>query len=537
MVNLIDITSNTLSQNTFCFESSNIDIEKIQLPIENAKFGILNFTAVTSTETKKEIDFLFNVDCSGSMSDMCSDGRTKMQHIIHTLKNMITFLHEHPSINVNITVIAFDTKIYKIIDRVKISDDNFNEIIAKVEKIQPKGSTNIQYALKYSSKYIKELQIQYPTIMVNHIFMTDGEATDGSNEIEVLKRLVVDNVMNAFIGFGVEHDAGLLNGIGSVGKSSYHFIDKLESAGLVYGEILHSVLYKVLTDCEINLTNGLIYDFKTNTWVQNLKIGDIISEANKTYNIISENPDEVTVNILGTMENLVVLYPSRRIDDTELTKHIFRQRTLELLFEVNEYCNKKREANTDLQFPASIMTTMRFPQETPANNFTEKRDAIKKKMAELMEEMKKFMTDNELTEDKFIKNLCDDIYICFRTFDTIYGNMFCTARQTSQGTQRQYTVSNTIDVERDQTVNLNLPRLSRGRHFQQMPRIQRQTNAVDNINLDDDIDLLILQHEVSNFNDTPYRTQQATQVMRFVSSSNMIDDSGEDSNSTITQEF
>jgi len=172
------------------------------------------------------------------------------------------------------------------------------------------------------------------------------------------------------------------------------------------------------------------------------------------------------------------------------------------------------------------------------NNFTEKRDAIKKKMAELMEEMKKFMTDNELTEDKFIKNLCDDIYICFRTFDTIYGNMFCTARQTSQGTQRQYTVSNTIDVEREQTVNLNLPRLSRGRHFQQMPRIQRQTNALDDINLDDDIDLLILQHEVSNFNDTPYRTQQATQVMRFVSSSNMNDDdSGEDSNSTLTQEY
>jgi len=188
-------------------------------------------------------------------------------------------------------------QIYKIVERVKISDDNFNELLAKVDRIQPKGSTNIEYALRNSADYIQELKTTYPANIINHIFMTDGEATDGSKEIELLKTLVVDNIMNAFIGFGIEHDAGLLNGVGSVGKSSYHFIDKLESAGFIYGEILHSIIYKLLTDCEIQLRNGLIYDFKTNTWVNRLKIGDIISEANKTYNIISENPDEFAVNI------------------------------------------------------------------------------------------------------------------------------------------------------------------------------------------------------------------------------------------------
>jgi len=41
MANLIDITASTLSQNTFCFESSNVDIEKIPAPFENAKFVYL----------------------------------------------------------------------------------------------------------------------------------------------------------------------------------------------------------------------------------------------------------------------------------------------------------------------------------------------------------------------------------------------------------------------------------------------------------------------------------------------------------------
>lgn len=528
MANLIDITENTLSQNTFCFEGSSIDSEKIRVPIENAKFGILNFTAVTTSETTKELDFVFVVDCSGSMSDRCSDGRSKMQHIIHTLKNMIVFLHEHASINVNITINAFDNQTYKIVDRVKISDDNLNELLTKVDKIIPRGSTNIEHALRKTSEYIQELKTTYPVNVINHIFMTDGEATDGSEDIEILKSLVVDNVMNAFIGFGIEHDAGLLNGVGSVGKSSYHFIDKLESAGFVYGEILHSIIYKVLIDCEIQLTNGLIYDFKTNSWVQTLKIGDIISEANKTYNIISENPEEFGAMIQGTMEELVVLYPSRRLEDTDLSKHVFRQRTLQLMFEVNDYCNKKRQDYMELQISL-------VPQTVPSDNIRLQRDELKRKLSAFMEEMKKFMTDNGLTDDKFMKNLCDDIYVCFRTFDTRYGNMFCSARQTSQGTQRLYTVSNTIAIEREETANLfrNGPP-GIGRH-RGVPRIQRQTAGFGVDDLDaNDFDLPILHHEVSGFDDTPYLTQQATQVMRFVSSTNNDD---EDPSATSTQEF
>ena len=91
MANLINITSNILSQNTICFDSRNVNTEHIPIPIKNAKFGILNFIAITTEESSDELDFLFSVDCSGSMSDICSDGRSKMQHIIHTLKNIIIF--------------------------------------------------------------------------------------------------------------------------------------------------------------------------------------------------------------------------------------------------------------------------------------------------------------------------------------------------------------------------------------------------------------------------------------------------------------
>lgn len=500
MANLIDNTMSTICQNIIRFENINIDNEKIPLPIDNSKFGILNFKAVKSSETRKELEFVFVVDCSGSMSDMCSDGRSKMQHIIHTLKNMIMFLHEHVAINTNITINAFDSIIHNIIERTKITHENLDEIITKIDKIRPLSDTNIEYALRKTADYIQELKTKYPSNDINHIFMTDGEATKGSNEITLLKSLIVDNVFNAFIGFGIEHDAELLNGIGSVGKSSYHFIDKLENAGFIYGEILHSIIFKILTDCEIHLTNGLIYDFKTNTWVSNLKIDDIISEASKTYNIVSTNPDEFSANIQGTIDGLVVIYPSIRHDDTNLCNHIFRQRTLQLMYEVNDFCNRKNEDKNE--------------------NLTSQRNILKKNLSSFMDEMKTFMTENDLVDDKFMKNLCDDIYICFQTFDTRYGNMFCRARQTSQGAQRQYTVSNTLPVETESDLNSRINFHRRGP--QNIPRIQRQTNAVD---LDEEElnnnDIVILHHEVSGFDETPYLTPQATQVMRYVSSSNV----------------
>ena len=513
MANLIDITTMTLSQNTICFDSSGVDIEKVSLPIENAKIGILNFKAVTSSETDQELEFIFTVDCSGSMSDLCSDRRSKMQHIIHTLKNMIIFLQENSELNVNIIVNSFDKNLYKIVERTKISHDNYSEILEKVDKIHPMGSTNIENALVKTSEEINSLKIMYPNHNINHIFMTDGQATDGSNNISVLKNLVVEDVRNAFIGFGIEHDSTLLNGISSIGKSGYYFIDKLENAGLVYGEILHSIIYKILTDCEIDVTNGLIYNFKTNSWLNNLKIDDIVSESDKTYNIISQNPDDVRVTIKGRLDDLVILYPSSRIEDDNLCKHVFRQRTLELMFKVNEYCNKKMELNIDSDEESQLELDL---EDTIIESES---STLKKKLVDFMNEMKKFMIDNNLTDDKFMKNLCDDVYICFRTFDTKYGSMFCHSRQTSQGSQRQYTVSNTNDIELEGTISNFLPNytptLRRG--FNRRGRRHFNTS----IDLDfNDIDLTILNHELSQFVDTPYLTPQATHVMRFVSSSN-----------------
>jgi hypothetical protein len=509
MANLVvDITSNILSQNTICFDAKKNNPELIPLPIDNANFGILNFTAVTAEETSEELDFLFVVDCSGSMSDACADGRSKMQHIIHTLKNMILFFHEHPNIKINVTINAFDTQIYSVISRTKITQNNLNEIITNIEKIVPRDSTNIEFALIKSAEEISKLQTEFPTNVINHIFMTDGEATDGSNDIDILKNIINPNITNTFIGFGNQHDAILLNGISSVGKSAYYFIDKLESAGLVYGEILHGIIYKLIQQAEITIENGLIYNFKTNTWVHSLPIGDIVSEANKIYNIASSNPHECRVNIKGHVNDLIMLFPSTLIESIDLSIQIYRQRTLQLLYEINQFCNKKHNHNELNDY--RILYFIRNTNNTSIQVFEDEKKTLKLKLSNFLEEIKKYMIDNNLEENKILKNLCDDIYVCFRTFATRFGTMYCTARQTSQGTQRQYTASSvgiTQPIYTNKTIRFNTITPS-------IPILNRQNNAFIDDNLTEEFGLTITQHTMSDFVDTPYLTPQATQVMR-----------------------
>ena len=108
-----------------------------------------------------------------------------------------------------------------------------------------------------------------------------------------------------------------------------------------------------------------------------------------------------------------------------------------------------------------------------------------------MEEMKQYMILNDM-DNKFIKNLCDDIYISYRTFSTKYGAMYTMARQSSQGTQRCYTVSQT-----PQDFEMNL--------------MFDENDHKNENDQDQDED-----HEVSNFNNTPYLTPSANKVMRSI---------------------
>ena len=516
------------------FQSENVNVEQINIPISDAKFGILNLTALSLPMSQEVHEFIFMVDRSGSMSDICSDGRDKMQHILHTLKNMLIYFKDNRSARIFVNIFAFDDTIEEIVDRTDINEGNIDVIITKINRISPRNSTHIEKALISIKCTIDKIQLENPTHNICNIFMTDGEATAGNSDIDYLSELVDRNITNAFIGFGVDHDATLLNSVSDGDNIAYYFIDKLENAGLVYGEILHGILYKILSNVYIETTNCFVYDYKNNVWSTSLKVVDIIGESNKVYHIISCTPDNCNVLIKSEAkeEGSIIQYGFSLCNENlsaDLAKHVFRQRTLQLLYKIKKFIEKKKNPTRSLHVFRGFENSASVDDNT---YIMEEQNILKTEIKNFMDEIKKYMAYNNLNNDGFMKNLCYDIYISYRTFGTKFEAMYNNARQTSQGTQRCYTVSHTPDESNDPF---------RG-HALTQPRLTRQTNAPGTLNLygtptsspfcnlindypetHNIVTFDDMEHVLSNFEDTPYLTPTVTQVMREISTGTTCD--------------
>jgi len=461
------------------------------LPFENAKFGLLNLQAIACEPSDITHELVLTIDHSGSM-----DTDFKIVQAIYTLKNIVGYLEEHPNIKANVTIFKFDSIFTKVLDRTNITEENYKSIEKTIEKIRSRGGTNIELALKETTKYINTLKTLYPTHQISHIFLTDGEVTEGEDNTDILKQLVDKDIYNYFIGYGKDHDAKLLGILSNFQKSSYHYIDAIEKAGLVFGEILHGITHKLLYDCEIVVENGVIYNYNSNLYTDKLYVGDIVGESNKVYHLFTDNPSSCYVH-LKTKEDTTSNEPleihifQKTNHDLSFVNYAYRHRTLTLLSEVKE-CQEKYDNNKNKKVGDKGYFSY--------NNIS----GCKIKMQKLFNEMLKFMEDNNDKQNKFIKILCDDIHISMKTIGTQYGRMSINSRQTSQGTQRIYTV-NTTPLDRDKGVAN-----TRSFGYDSDDDCQK---APSHLVVDIDI------YEVSNncMEDSPYLTQTAKNVMRSIS--------------------
>jgi hypothetical protein len=153
------------------------------------------------------------------------------------------------------------------------------------------------------------------------------------------------------MGYGLEHDNILLTNLASTGlHNEYRLVDNLEKAGLVYGEVIHQLLYVALEDVTLKSENCEIYNYTTNTWTTTLDIGHLVGEQQKTYQIrtTASNSKNALIAIYGrtihqtkqfeVLSNDIIFQthalPVIQIlsDPCDLTKYLFRQKTQELLF-------------------------------------------------------------------------------------------------------------------------------------------------------------------------------------------------------------
>lgn len=355
---------------------------------------------------------VFSIDMSSSMSELCSDNKTKMQHIIQTTKNIIDVFCDNT--NISIEIYGFDDTLKTVIERTKCTPETRNTIHDNIsKKLFPCGSTNVGIAL-HNAKIQLSTFLQKKT----HIFMTDGHVTTGESDCEILASIIDPSYENILIGFGEDHDAALLHSLAKNGK--YYYINEIESAGLAYGEITHAIIYPAIKNITITINNGEIYNFQTNTWATTLDIPYLLGEAKKTYHLRTIDPDLLTAEISGIticdqatpVYEYVHTLPKLEGLITDLTKYLYRHRTLELLYE-SQITLKKTKYTQELC--------------TKLNTF--------------LTNMKEYIDTNNLNMDEFMSSLCDDIRSTLTMINTSkikYAIAYSAGRAISNGTQSAY---------------------------------------------------------------------------------------------------
>jgi hypothetical protein len=437
------------------------------------------------------------------MDGECKDRKTQIHHMRTVTKNLIKELHKFNDMDTNIQFVVkgFETDIHHILDvpnLLDLSEEQIaSEIIPEIDKLESLGWTNLEAALKEGLKCVSKGGKDIKNMIV---LITDGDANQGETRPSELRRLLSSNCANFILGLGVGYDAKILQKI-SDGENKH--INDPESAGNCVGEIIHKFMFEALTNVEIIVQNGTIYNYRTNTWSTYLAIPSIASEETKNFTIMSSTPDTVIIKIRCLMNGVSFEHIISEHEKSDLTMFQFRQEVQESLYKAMELEQLRSEMRKstytgDLDYVIfglkdeddlySSNEEIKERKALEAKNRKEQFDKVqtefKAEMKQLLVKMLRYMTDNDFNNDAFYKTLCMDLKVTMDNIGKQNADMYINSRITSQGRQESYTCDTINDEEEPEQYNQQ-----RSMKFNSPMKLTRQTacnNYFDDLQDDQD---------------------------------------------------
>jgi uncharacterized protein YegL len=428
------------------FTQKNIDLSIQQNDnVSNPNYGVLKLKASNNLPTHTKQHLILSIDRSGSMD-------TVIQNVKHCLKNIVHYLieisedsQELYSIQIDyvLTIILFDHQIKYLCKQQNISDliadghKTQDKLLKKISKIQVRGMTNIENVFKAVNQQYME---DYTNI---HIFMTDGEPTKGMCSKEELQSLLLQDqnqkIQHNFLGFGIDHNATMLNYFtNNTTKASYYFIDNIENAGMIYGEILDKVTFKNITNIKIlsNSPHIMLFDVKTTKWMTEISGLDMGNEDVYIYHFkildgYTQHENVFAVHYVTQSSNTNVLYHTiQPVTNPENTKYVdILTNRIENIKLMDEYQNQ---------------LCPQTPVQTSTTYTNDSSDTLKEKINSHFTALKDI--DNELPSNKqIIQQLTDDLYIHIKLYNNLLGYMYCLARYNAQIYQQSYNITKIDD--------------------------------------------------------------------------------------------
>ena len=446
---------------------------------------VVDSTNTTIPRQKIRVIMYGSIDCSGSMEELATSGnyntsytgpRTKMDFVHATLINMVDYIveqsYEFPHVEFYMALVKFNSSATCVILPTRVTSDNRETIIQTIKEIIPTRGTNFMKCFTEMSKLISNESNYIPVddsipnefIHRIHLFLTDGSNNEGDTSVQALTRALKVQYQNTdrgipqkqptqgMVGYGVDHDSNALSNLcAQFQNSKQWFIDDIEKTGCIFGEILWSAVNAAYTSVNM-VSNAEFYDFSTMKWTKEISLGDFAYESNRTfYTRVPWDLEFVECKFTYTsMENLsdTSFYFMEQIQyveesepliiDQEVEKELWR---LDTIMKVDE----------SLKF----FKNMRYMIYDARNN---EKERLIRVVTEFQELFLAYATEKQLTEDPFIIQLADDLFVCINGLMAMnIGERYVAARQTSQIQQRAVTINDITPLQSEIIQSLPVP--------------------------------------------------------------------------------
>ena len=223
----------------------------------------------------------------------------------------------------------------------------------------------------------------------------------------------------------------------------------MENSGFVYGEILHTIMNKVVKDIIIHMSNAEVYHYKTNMFRTAKYIPYISSEEKhvihfrhewdlnkpirlKIYYTDMINNKESCLDLESDVYNSSISI-EKEYRNIDMCGYYYRQQALELMYIV-------RNIDDSIKM-LSIQDKWDNPEGPVTLVF------IKEHIEKIFEELTAYQQEHDRTNDLLFKSVSDDLYITLKsinvnmeTNNNSIGSKYILGRHLSQGQQRGYNI-------------------------------------------------------------------------------------------------
>jgi Mg-chelatase subunit ChlD len=199
-----------------------------------------------SSTYRAPVHFIIALDTSGSM-----DTEHKLESVVRSLHFMLDLMTQ----NDELSLLTFSSEVSVPFKRVKLNTENREAVRFLLQSLRANGGTNLSGGLVTS----RECLYESTTLKQGILLLTDGHANIGATDPAVLQRqaatLLEDyhGLTVSCVGYGTDHNAGLLTDIAGNGGGSYNVVSNLEDVATVFGDVLGGLQATIAQELKVHV--------------------------------------------------------------------------------------------------------------------------------------------------------------------------------------------------------------------------------------------------------------------------------------------